>query len=43
VVLAEVPPHTTVAGVPARVVGRPRSESPALAMDQDIEAAESDK
>lgn len=43
VVLAEVPPHTTVAGVPARVVGRPRSESPALAMDQDIEAAEGDK
>jgi serine O-acetyltransferase len=43
VVLGEVPPHTTVAGVPARVVGRPRSESPALAMDQDIEASDSDK
>lgn len=33
VVLQDVPPHTTVAGVPARVVGRPSSESPALEMD----------
>lgn len=33
VVLDEVPPHTTVAGVPARVVGRPSSKSPALEMD----------
>jgi serine O-acetyltransferase len=43
VVLSEVPPHTTVAGVPARVVGRPRSESPALAMDQDLDATDPDK
>ncbi|MEQ8803557.1 MAG: serine O-acetyltransferase, partial [Haliea sp.] len=33
VVLDEVPPHTTVAGVPAKVVGRPSSKSPALEMD----------
>ncbi|PLW69118.1 serine O-acetyltransferase [Pseudohalioglobus lutimaris] len=36
VVLEDVPPHTTVAGVPARVVGRPTSESPALDMDHDF-------
>jgi serine O-acetyltransferase len=36
VVLADVPPHTTVAGVPAKVVGRPSSESPALEMDHDF-------
>ena len=33
VVLHPVDPHTTVAGVPARVVGRPGSEQPALEMD----------
>lgn len=33
VVLEEVPPHTTVAGVPARIVGRPTSDAPALDMD----------
>jgi serine O-acetyltransferase len=43
VVLAEVPPRTTVAGVPARVVGRPCCESPALAMDQHIEASDTEK
>jgi serine O-acetyltransferase len=37
VVLEDVPPHTTVAGVPARVVGRPRTGEPALLMDQNIE------
>ncbi len=36
VVLKEVPPHTTVAGVPARVVGTPTSDSPALDMDHGI-------
>ncbi len=35
-VLESVSPHTTVAGVPARVVGRPREASPALEMDQRI-------
>ncbi|UFS70077.1 serine O-acetyltransferase [Geomonas sp. RF6] len=34
VVLADVPPHTTVAGVPAKIVGRPSTLQPALAMDQ---------
>lgn len=36
VVLDEVPPHTTVAGVPARIVGRPSSDQPALEMDHDF-------
>ncbi|EED35837.1 serine O-acetyltransferase [Luminiphilus syltensis NOR5-1B] len=36
VVLQEVPPHTTVAGVPAKVVGRPSSESPGLDMDHAL-------
>ncbi|CAK9886971.1 MAG: Serine acetyltransferase [Candidatus Erwinia impunctatus] len=34
VVLQEVPPHTTVAGVPARIVGRPDSDKPSMEMDQ---------
>lgn len=33
VVLEPVPPHTTVAGVPARVVGKPATDQPALDMD----------
>ena len=36
VVLEDVPPHTTVAGVPAKVVGRPGSASPALDMNHDF-------
>jgi serine O-acetyltransferase len=36
VVLANVPPHTTVAGVPARVVGKPCSDSPALDMNHSL-------
>lgn len=36
VVLAPVPPHTTVAGVPARVVGKPRCERPAMEMEQTL-------
>lgn len=36
VVLKDVPPHRTVAGVPAVVVGRPLVGRPALDMDQDI-------
>jgi serine O-acetyltransferase len=36
VVLADVPPHTTVAGVPAKVVGRPCSDSPALEMNHAL-------
>lgn len=34
VVLQPVPPHTTVAGVPARVVGKPSCDKPSLEMDQ---------
>lgn len=34
VVLDDVPPHTTVAGVPARIVGRPEVAEPALDMNQ---------
>lgn len=38
VVLCDVPPHVTVAGVPAKVVGRPTTDEPALLMDQTIES-----
>jgi serine O-acetyltransferase len=41
VVLRPVPSHTTVAGVPARVMGRPRDARPALSMAQDIELDDS--
>ena len=41
VVLGDVPPHTTVAGVPAEIVGASREESPALAMNQSLEVDES--
>ncbi|HJV36313.1 serine O-acetyltransferase [Geomonas sp.] len=37
VVLHEVPPHATVAGVPAKIVGRPSAEEPALQMDQQLD------
>jgi serine O-acetyltransferase len=37
VVLNEVPPHATVAGVPARIVGRPKTAEPALQMDQNLD------
>jgi serine O-acetyltransferase len=37
VVLNEVPPHSTVAGIPARVVGRPKGGEPALQMDHAVE------
>lgn len=36
VVLQEVPPCTTVAGVPAKVVGEAGCEQPAVSMNQDI-------
>lgn len=36
VVLKDVAPHTTVAGVPAKVVGNPMTELPALSMDHAI-------
>ncbi|MEY4474981.1 MAG: hypothetical protein RL248_748 [Pseudomonadota bacterium] len=34
VVLQAIPPHTTAAGVPARIVGKPESDKPSLDMDQ---------
>lgn len=40
VVLDAVPPHKTVVGVPARVVGTPRADQPALDMDQHIDLDE---
>ncbi|MDA0791809.1 MAG: serine O-acetyltransferase [Proteobacteria bacterium] len=36
VVMHNVPPHTTVAGVPAVVVGKPRGDAPALDVDQSF-------
>lgn len=36
VVLDPVPPHRTVAGVPAKIVGRPEVAEPALDMDQQF-------
>ncbi|WP_137152316.1 serine O-acetyltransferase [Devosia sp. FKR38] len=36
VVLKEVPPHTTVAGVPAKVIGEAGCAQPALVMDQMV-------
>ncbi|GLS89575.1 serine O-acetyltransferase [Psychromonas marina] len=36
VVLEHVPAHTTVAGVPAKIVGRPSCEMPSLSMEQNI-------
>ena len=35
-VLSDIPPHTTAVGIPARVIGRPRSERPALEMDHSL-------
>jgi serine O-acetyltransferase len=37
VVLSGVPPHSTVAGIPAKVVGRPSVGSPGRQMDQVLE------
>ena len=39
VVLQPVPPHTTAAGVPARIVGKPESDMPAIDMDQHFNGA----
>jgi len=36
VVLESVAAHTTVAGVPAKVVGRPKAAQPALEMDHRL-------
>ncbi len=36
VVLEDVPPHTTVVGVPARKVGKPCTDLPSRTMDQNV-------
>jgi serine O-acetyltransferase len=36
VVLSDVPPHCTAAGVPARIVGRPQEAEPALTMNHRL-------
>jgi len=43
VVLQDVPPHTTVAGVPAKIVGRPTTDQPALDMDHAFPCNEDDE
>jgi len=40
VVLKPVPPKTTVAGVPARIVGEAGCSEPARSMDQILSAME---
>jgi serine O-acetyltransferase len=40
VVLQAVPPHTTVAGVPAKVVGHPDCAQPALDMNHKLRCDE---
>ena len=42
VVLEDVAPHVTVAGVPAKVVGRPRQKDPAFMMDQQLDLMKTD-
>ena len=36
VVMKDVPPHVTVAGVPAEIIGRPKGDSPAKDVDQSF-------
>lgn len=40
VVLRDVPPHCTAAGVPAEIVGRTRGNSPALDMDHHLHSGD---
>jgi serine O-acetyltransferase len=40
VVLKDVPPHTTVAGVPARVIGKANSQRPSQDMDHCLKGCE---
>ena len=42
-VLRDVPAHTTVVGVPARVVGVPQMEMPSLDMDQTLSGCQPQK
>ena len=43
VVLTDVPPHTTVAGVPAVIVGDVREENPAIEMNQHLDCRRAGK
>lgn len=43
VVLKDVPPHVTVVGVPAKIVGNPGVEQPALSMCQTLSENEGDQ
>lgn len=36
VVLTDVPPHTTVVGVPAKIIGKPNCDKPSTTMDQNV-------
>lgn len=36
VVLTDIPPHCTAAGVPARIIGKPTAKQPAFDMDHDL-------
>ena len=42
VVLTDVPAHTTVAGVPARVIGETKCKEPSRVMDQSIDSSVED-
>jgi serine O-acetyltransferase len=35
-VVNDVPPHVTVAGVPAKIMGKPSQYAPSLDMDQGV-------
>jgi len=43
VVLDPIPPHCTAVGVPAKVVGRPRTELPAFDMDHRVSGGNDDR
>lgn len=43
VVLIDIPPHTTAAGVPARVIGKPQVDQPALEMDHKFNCETDDR
>lgn len=42
VVLSDVPPHHTVAGVPAKIIGKPKYDQPALMMNHKLHTMNTD-
>jgi len=42
VVLTDIPPHCTAAGVPARIVGRPKADQPGLEMNHQLGGCDPD-